>query len=415
MKILTILITCIALLAVSQSAYSLSVQVNEFDPLPAKTGESVTVWFKVQNIESEPSGNTIIEIIPKDGLQLATGENSAKSLGVIPQNNGFTIVNYRLIVNEDAPDGDNLIEVRLLEGSSQSSFRTYIQVESQDRLEVDLQISELNSVPKSIKPNDDNVDIEITLQNLGDALATGVRGELVDLPQGIVLSESYSGSALIGNVDENGIVTFTATIDVDEDITPGQYYASLNLFYKYKIYEGQSDYKIESISLPVKIEIKPIPRFEITDVEFLPEELEAGMQNVLVRLTVQNIGGEDGESVRIKGFTRTEQPFALESSSDLVSSYLKPGEVGQGSFILDIDSDANLQTYKLELELRTVLGDEIIVSRDTIDVPILRNQSQDPLAYARWLVILTVIGGIVFVARRALNKEDDKGHRGRRR
>ena len=110
-----LLILALLVLINIASVEALDVSVSEYDPKPAKAGTSVNVWFTIENPTSETQENIYIEIIPKDGLELTSGEPSRKKVGIIAATKSHTI-QFRLFVKDDAFKGSHVIETRVLKG-----------------------------------------------------------------------------------------------------------------------------------------------------------------------------------------------------------------------------------------------------------------------------------------------------------
>ena len=60
--------------------FAVDVSISDYDPKPAEAGKPVNVWFKVENPTVDPESDISIEIIPKDGLRLTSGEDSSSWL-----------------------------------------------------------------------------------------------------------------------------------------------------------------------------------------------------------------------------------------------------------------------------------------------------------------------------------------------
>jgi len=246
---------------------------------------------------------------------------------------------------------------------------------------------------------------DVTILNLGDGTAKGVKSELTNLPEGITLSESYSGTALIGNIESDGLGVATFYFDVDESVEPEEYTARLKVTYKFKPDEDEEDYEFEEKQLPIKISVKPIPLYEIIKVELTPEVLTAGDKDVKLRITIKNIGEETGDSVRIKAYGKTEQPINFEDSSDYVAPSLKPGEEGQGTLEFRIEDDANLQTYYLDLEIKNIVNEDVVTYNKKVPVEVTNPKPDNPWKFVIVGVVLLIIVLIVIFSRALRNKK----------
>ncbi len=394
MKTTTRILTIVIMLALCiQSVLALSVSVNDYDPKPAEAGKAVNVWFKIDNPSDDPQEEVSIEITPQDGLTLTPGESARQFVGIVPGRTS-QIVQFRLLVNSEAFDGAHTIEARLLKGSQAASKADLsIEVTDKDFKDIDLSVGDIESDPTRIKPDDENVKLEVTIQNLGDGKAQGVKTELTDLPQGITLSESYSGTSLLGNVEADSTAIATFYVDIDKMVQAREYTANIRASYKYKPDETEDDYLFEESVIPLTLSIKPVPLYEITKAELNPGILSAGDRDVKLRLTIKNIGEEKGESVRVKAYGKTEQPIDYDQSSDFVSPILEPGEEGQATLQFKIEDEANLQKYLLDLEIKSIVNDDVITYQHKVPVTVTNPKPNNPWGLV--IVGLILIAGVM--------------------
>jgi len=404
-KIIGIMLGIIMLLSIA-AVHAVTVSVNDYDPIPAEAGKPVNVWFKITNPVEDPVSGIEIEVIPRDGLTLTPGEDSIKTIGLISGRSN-QIIQFRLLVQDDAFKGPHSIQVKVHEGTSTSIKDLSIEVTDKDFKDVDLAIGDIESDPARIKPFDENVKLVVTLQNLGDGVARGVKTELIDLPDGVTLTESYSGMSLLGNIDADSTSTATYYIDLDSTVEPIAHTANLKVSYKFKPDEDDEELVYEEKIIPLSLAVKPIPIYEITDVEIEPTEISAGDKDVIIKITIKNIGEEEGESVRLKAYGKTEQPFKFDRSSDFISPSLKPGETGQGSLEIKVDDDAVPQEYYLDLEIKNIVNDDVITYDEKIPIVVANPKPDNPWKFAGIGVALIVLA-IVIIIVRAFRKKKHK-------
>jgi len=372
------------------SSLAVEVSINNLDPVPAEAGRVVNVWFKVENPDFQDSETGVrLTIDPQDFLELAEGEPATKNIGILGPG-ASQIVQYRLFVQDDAFEGLHTIVASVQYDGGSFSKDLTIQVTEKDFKEVDLIVGDVESDPARIKPDDDNVKIDVTILNLGDGRAQAVRTELGALPAGVEASESYSATSLLGNVEADSSAVATFYLDIGRETMPGEYNTNLKVSYKYKPDEEEDAFVFEEKQIPMVLAIKPIPLYEISKVELTPETLTAG-DKVTLRMTVTNIGEEEGESVRIKAYIKSEQPFSFDKSSDFIAPSLKPGESGQGTLEFDIDDDANLQKYYLDLEIKSLVNDDVVTSNEKIEVVVANPRPNNP-----WTAVI-IIGSIALI------------------
>lgn len=379
------------------SVFAIEVSVSNYDPLPAKTGEFVDVWIKVSNNEADEIENIRIEVQGLDGLTLSEGEDSSVDLGSIAQR-GFEIRKFKFKVAEDALKGDNRISVKVTAtGKASSETEVSISVEEKDVNNVNLEIGDITSEPLRIKPDDENVKLEVLFQNLGEATSEVTKAEITDLPTGFSFSESYSNTALLGNVVGSGTATGIFYIDIDKDVSPGEYEAEVKFSYKYKEDKDDDDFIIEDSTIPIILSVKPVPLYEIVNVSFSPSDLGKGTKEVKMKISIKNVGEKSGESVRLKVFTKTEQPFDFAVTSDFIAPELKPGETGDAVLEFDIKDDANLKDYYLDIEIKNVVDEDVLTSTETVVVPVKEELRQDPAKWMKYLLVLVIVVVVFFL------------------
>ncbi len=124
-------IIAIMILLLLPGVTALSATINDYDPKPAEAGKFVNVWLMVENTQDNVVQESFIEITPKDGLELASGEVARQRIGVLDQFS-YQIVQYRLLVKDTAVEGSNLIEVKLIQGNAISKQDLSIEVEEKE-------------------------------------------------------------------------------------------------------------------------------------------------------------------------------------------------------------------------------------------------------------------------------------------
>lgn len=403
--IISLVYTIVMLISIS-FVIAIDVTVNDYDPRPAEAGKAVNVWFKVDNPTNDPEQGVTIEIIPKDGLKLTQGEESKKNIGTLPSKKS-EIVQFRLIVDDDAFEGAHVIQALIRKAGETSPLKRDLTIEVTDKdfKDISLSVGDIESDPSRIKPDDNNVKLEVTIQNLGDGRAQGVKAELIDLPKGITLSESYSGTSLLGNIEADSTSLATFFIDVEKTVEAKEHRAYIKATYKFKKDEDEDDYTFEEARIPIRLAVKPIPIYEITEIKLIPEVLTAGDQEVKLTISIKNIGQEEGESVRLKVFGKTEQPFDYETTNDFISPSLKPGEIGQGTLEFDIDDDAPVQKYFLDIEIKNIVNEDVITFDEKIPIEVKYPKPNNPWGFVTIGVILIAIFIIVILVRRRKKKK----------
>jgi len=401
-------------LLMTTSVFALDVEISDYDPLPAEAGKPVNVWFKVNNPDDFTVSGFDILVVPKDGLSFTSGEQAQRPLGLFEELSSQT-VRYRLLVDDNAFEGSHVVEVRLIKDELVIKKELSIEVTDKDFKDVDLSIGDVDSDPTRIKPGDDDIKIDVMIQNLGDGSARGVRAELMGLPDGMTLTDSYSGSSLVGNIPADGSGVATFYFDVDESVKSGEYSADLDLSYKYKPDEEEEDYLLEDVTLNLKLAIKPVPLYEITKVWQVPAEITAGDREVILTLTVKNVGEETGESVRLKAYGKTEQPLTFDKSSDFIAPSLDPGEEGQATLELKVDDDAALQKYFLDLEIKNIVDEDVLTYDKKVALEVKHAKPDNPWGLVVIGIVIMFIIIVVLIVRGARNRKKRKARKATRK
>jgi len=152
--------------------------VNQ-DPDPAEPGGYVEVRFKVENIGGDYAKDVMFELIPRYPFSLYDGTGAIRKVGDMHmQQTGEDayILYYRLRVDKDAIEGNNMIYFRY----SNDGGSTWMRKEYQIRVQTHDAILHVNSVkmmPEEIAPGGAS-DLVIVLENKADSLLKDIKVNL---------------------------------------------------------------------------------------------------------------------------------------------------------------------------------------------------------------------------------------------
>ncbi len=380
--LLTALLLLLLLALAATPAEALSVKLMKYDPYPANTGEYVTVWIKLENPGLGRSSEDVkLRVVPEYPFSLEPGETGLEELGKLSKND-YAMFDFRLRVDDNAIDGKNTLKVEYREriDSEWSETELALEVESD---KVDFEIADIDSVPLRLKPGDDDVKIVVEIQNIGDGDAECVKTRLT-LPIGFNASDSYSDIANLGTVAADVSSDATFYIDVDESVQPGEQIATITISYMDK---DSDEYKEETLDL--RIPVKKTPLFEIVSSEITPGTITVGDMATLM-MRIKNTGSDEGESVRVRAMLKSEQPFDFSNGEafDYVGD-LDVGEIGEAVLRFDVEDDAALKTYLLDIEIRCVEDEDVHLFDKKVPVAVT-NAKQSNL-------VLIFVGGAVLM------------------
>jgi len=386
----------------SLNAFAFRANILEYDPFPAKAGSFLDVFISIENVQNQASNIVTVEFVPKDSIRLSFGEEAVKEIGIIPFRQS-AVVKYRVEITSDATDGENIFRLNVKEKDKiEEFFDLSIEV---DNTFPNIEIGDIESEPRKILPNTDDVKITITILNTGDEVAENLRATL-EVPEPLEFSDSFSNISLLGNLAENTSGEAVFFIDIPEETPGGKYKARLKA--EYTLQNSVSNEFIEKI-IEFEIVIKPVPRFEIISATTIPEELAAGDRGVKLKLEIKNVGDEDAESVRVKVFQKSEQPFEFEKAFDFVAPRLKPGEVGEATLEFRVEELANLQKYLIDIEIKSFIDDTVRTDDKVIELNVVDTRAQGPDLILLLGGALVVVLVILFFFRRRIAKLAGRG------
>ena len=389
---LTALLALIVLLtALAAPAGALSVKLMKYDPYPANAGEYVTVWIKIENPGlGSPSEDVQLRVVPEYPFSLEPGETGLEEIGRLSMND-FALFDFRLRVDKDTIDGSNTMKVEYRDSVDieWSEAELSIEVESD---KVDFEIADIDSVPLRLKPGDEDAKITVEIQNIGDGDAECVKSRLT-LPAGFNASDSYSDIANLETVAADSSSQAVFHIDVDKSVQPGEHIATIIIDYMDK---DSDEYKEETLDL--RIPVKETPLFEIVSSKIVPSTITVGDMATL-KMQIKNTGSEEGESVRARAMLKSEQSFDFSNGNafDYIGD-LEVGETGEAVLKFDVEDDAALKTYLLDIEIRCVEDEDVHLFDKKVPVAVANaKQSNLVLIFVGGAVLVLLYAGYRFV------------------
>jgi len=294
------------------------------------------------------------------------------------------ILQYKMRVDSNAVEGWNEMKIKCQTENSNNwiihKFEIYVESKIPE-----FAIGSIVSEPVKLFPDSEENKLSIEIQNIGTGDAELVTSELI-LPKGITPSESYSNIANLGTVKEGESKTAEFYIDVDKNTAPGNYKAKLIIKYK-DSNNNRKEYKNQK--LDVDIVVKPLPIFEIENVNTTPDKLSQGDKATL-RLIIKNVGFEEAKTVSVKIYKQSDQPFDFDEKYDYIGN-LKPNQTGEAVFRFDVDDNANLKTYPLKAEIRYLIDDDIKIVEKQIPINVEMEKKDSKLFFIGILFIAFVI------------------------
>ena len=374
----------------------LQIQELKYNPYPAEAGKYMDLWVKIENTGTEEAKDVTCILLPEYPFSLDPNENATRHIGKFPGTKEM-ILQYKLRVDSNAVEGWNEMKIKCQTENSDTwiihEFDIYVESKIPE-----FAIGSIVSEPTKLFPDSEENKLSVEIQNIGTGDAELITSELI-LPKGITPSESYSNIANLGTIKEGESKIAEYYIDVDKSTVPGNYKAKLIIKYK-DFNNNRKEYKNQT--LDVDIAVKPLPLFEIENVATNPSKISQGDAATL-RLTIKNVGFEEAETVSVKIYKQSDQPFDFDEKYDYIGN-LKPNQTGEAVFRFDVDDNANLKTYPLKAEVRYLIDDDVKIIEKQIPIKVEMKKKDSKLFFLGTLFIAFVILAGVYYGRKKIKK-----------
>lgn len=186
----------------------------------------------------------------------------------------------------------------------------------------------------------DTVNVGVEIKNSGSAGCESASAILSSsFPFNFTGGETAS-SKILGTISKSESQTVNFRLIISKDAEAGNYNLPLTINYT----ENQMN-KITLLQVPMEVHLQP--RFEVVSMNTTPEELVGGTDATFT-IAVKNVGTDDAEAVVVG--VKSSWPFS-SSGSNIYIGDLRRGETKSGSLKIEIDKNALIQKYKLELSV----------------------------------------------------------------
>ncbi len=354
------------------------------DPDPVDAGKDVDLRWQVVNTLSSTVENLRFRLDAGYPFLFEAGDSPDKELGASAGTNDdkvFYVLRYKLRVAENAVKGTYNVTLRWStgEGWTSKDFPIYV-----DPKRADFVVGALVTSPEKLVADTDEAKLSVNIDNIGKGNAQNVKVKLL-LPEGFKPTYSYSEEDSLGIIEKETSKEANFFVDIDEKIREGEYSAKLEITYKDENDESNS-YKTKTLEL--KLPIKPAPYLVVDSATTTPENLAPGSK-AEVRIKVKNTGNEKAESVSLRVFKDSSQPFDFSEKSDFVGK-LEAGESGEAVLRFTVNGIAAVKTYILDVELRGIDDkNNVVIFRRTVPLTVQQETRGFPFA--------SLLGGMVAV------------------
>ncbi len=343
----------------------------------AEEGETFSLNVEINNT-GDAKQNVVFEL--DDSGPLDIDSDDKWEIGEISSQESITKT-FRIEVDKGTKQGKYDLEFQLEDEQDDFEDELEIEVESD---EPDFIVGNVQSFPDTILPDQDEVKLDITLENIGGGDAEFVKVKL-NLPKGFSASGSFSDQNSLGKIAEGQGKTATFFIDTEKDLSSGQNTATLEIEYK-------TNTEIKTQKLDFQLPVKGKPQFKILSSIMQPSKITPG-QTGSVEIKIKNIGEETGEETSIRVFENIDIPIEFEEKTRFIGD-LKPGQTGTAVLSFEVESDATPSSYLIQVQTRTINRENVLT--EEFNIPLQLSEAETNTGF--WLIAGIVISIIILIS-----------------
>ncbi|MGV8171106.1 MAG: COG1361 S-layer family protein [Candidatus Woesearchaeota archaeon] len=375
------------LAASTGSADTLNVMLLNQDPDPAEPGKYVELRWKVTKDTIGVLDKATFELKPEYPLSIDASETIVKEITDIGStgNDDYYILYYKVYVDPDAIEGDYDLDLSI--GINSIITHKLFTIRVADGGNPELTTGIIRTEPSKLMPDSTDNKLSVELLNIGEDDAELVTAKL-SLPIGFESTYSYSSISSLGTITGGSSKTAIFYIDADGNVSEKAYPALITLTYR-----EEDETILMTKELPIQLEVKNKPMFHITGITYDPAVVYAG-DTVTMKVSIMNIGSKDSESVSLRAFKESSQPFDFDEKSDFIGT-LEPMQEGTAVIVFSVGKDAASKEYLMDLEIRSIYNGDVFTQQDVANVDILAKKSGFLSRY--WIAIVVVITAILLV------------------
>lgn len=342
------------------------------DPDPAEPGKYVELRWQVLKHGNDDLDKVTYEFEEKYPFSFDSSEEKTKTIDKwlgVSETEEYYILYYKVKVAEDAIEGnyEATIKSTVINNGETVVKEADYSIRIGDKTRADLAIGSISTSPKKLVSDTEEGEIIVEVENIGNRDAYNVRAVLV-LPSGFTTTYSYSDTDNLGTIPAGQSKTATFYVDIDKKVWSGLHPAQIQLGYKEDL--DTIDYYNEILPLNLSIISRPV--FEVVSVDFGNSKISPG-NIVEMKIIIKNAGGKDAESVSVKAFKESSQPFEFDEKSDFIGK-LNVGETGEAVIKFTVDKAAVPKKHIMDLEIRSINENNVVLDEISVPVEVIKGE-----------------------------------------
>ncbi|MFT4343517.1 MAG: COG1361 S-layer family protein [Candidatus Woesearchaeota archaeon] len=208
--------------------------VNQ-EPDPVEPGQYIRVRFKFENLGTESTQPITVGLVPAYPFSLVRESDREKNIGsLLRRQVGVEgqIVEWRLKIDKDAPDGPTPIDIYYSEQTAVQSRvifedRFFVNVRGSDTI---LEVEDIRTQPDRLVPGQQG-ELTLSLRNVGASFIKDVAVGL-DLAELDFATVGSTSERIISRIDGGEVVDVTFTVIPSSSMALGAYQIPLHLRFK---------------------------------------------------------------------------------------------------------------------------------------------------------------------------------------
>ncbi len=288
--------------ASASSAASMKVDIVSYEPFPARIGEHVDVWVKIENTGYGRADAVSIKMEPEYPFILDSQNNAIRNIGIMSPETE-SLQRFRLFVDENARVGTGSVDVYYRTNNEDIWYRSSFDLNVGSNTfnsKGTLELTDIECRPRVLMPVD-VATLNFVLTNTADKDVVTIAGvdfdtnarvqsALLKGTEGIeVISDIYTGSGVIGPGDS---IILSYNIRIDNDIAKGTHH--LELFMTGNSHAYNNNWRIPVDVDPTSLKVIPIKTMELVNGEGQLEFEVANthpntLNSVSVKLEAENV------------------------------------------------------------------------------------------------------------------------------
>ncbi|MCK9292631.1 MAG: hypothetical protein WCY27_00405 [archaeon] len=366
------------------------------DPDPAQPGDYLELRFKIEKTGNMDVSNLQFKLETKYPFSFDSSDDAIRNFGTWKGqsgNVGYYTLYYKLLVDDDAIKGDYELNLKYTFNDTGVWGVKKFDIRVGEKVKPNFILGTLITSPSKLLSDVDEAELSIEITNIGNGNAENVIFEM-ELPKGFTSTYAYSERANLGLISGGSTKIAKIYLDIGDEVPSGEHVAKVNISYKEEN-DSKNEYKTKTLFLDIPIKKKP--KFEILSVDLIGDvEVNAG-DKVSLKIKIKNVGSKDADSVSLRIFKDSTQPFEFIEKSDVVGN-LKVGETGEAIIVFEVDKTAAFKKYILDLEIRSIDGDSVLLDNKSITVDVAKEVSKNSSNLVPIIVGIVILFLVIMVS-----------------